>query len=96
MPLEKFLGIVIVCNGVLEIFYKSRATRRIKNQSHTMSQSKVMGEKVKSVRTYWKTVGFSLGNSNGAFRCFLEQLRVFGDHWYLQMPLENFLGVVTL
>ena len=27
---------------------------------------------------------------------FLEELRVFGDHWYLQMPLENFLGVVTV
>ena len=31
------------------MIFKHSSTRRIKNQSHTMSQSKVMGGKVKSV-----------------------------------------------
>ena len=61
-----------------------------------MSQSKVMDANVKSVGIYSKTVGISLGNSDGASHCLWEQLRVFGDHWYLQMPLEKFLGVVAL
>ena len=38
-----------IMEWVFEMFSRSRATRRIKNQSHTMSQSKVMGAKVKSV-----------------------------------------------
>jgi len=62
-----------------------------------MSQSKVMGAKVKSVGTLntRKLWVFLLKILSG-IPLFLEQLRVFGDHWYLQMPLENFLGVLTV
>ena len=62
-----------------------------------MSQSKVMGAKVKSVGTLntRKLWVFLLKIMRG-IPLFLEQLRVFGDHWYLQMPLENSLGVVTV
>ena len=59
-----------IMEWVLEMFSRSRTTRRIKNQSHTMSQSNVMGAKVKSVGTCSKTVGVSLGNSDGASYCF--------------------------
>ena len=59
-----------IMEWVLEMFSRSRATRRIKNQSYTMSHSKVMDAKVKSVGTYSKTVGVSLGNSVGASHCF--------------------------
>ena len=55
-----------------------------------------MDAKVKSVGIYSKTVGVSLGNSDGASHCFGSNYAFLVTQWYLQMALENFLGVVTV
>ena len=55
-----------------------------------------MGAKLKSVGTYSKTVGVSLGNSDGTSHCFGSNYAFLVTQWYLQMALENFLGVVTV
>ena len=56
-----------------------------------------MDAKLKSVtQNYSKTVGISLGNSDGASHCFGSNYAFLVTQWYLQMALENFPGVVRV